>query len=338
MTVLVTGGAGFVGLNLCERLLVQGETVVSFSKGPMPEQARREFAQLSGTLRVVEGDVLSREAVNQVFGETRPQRVIHAAAMTPGESAESTAFRQVVETNIVGTVNVLDAAREHGAGRVLHLSSGSVYGKNAFAAEELDEEHPVPLPETLYAISKYAGERIALRYRRNWGMDLVAARLGAVFGPWEYESGVRDTLSAPLLVCALALRGGEAVLSGEGRRDWLYARDVAEALVGLLAASAPAHELYNVASGKVWDMTSWCELLKGRHPGFTWRIAAQGEDANVDLYGSTLRAPMSARRLAEETGFAARFGLQEAFADYMEWLESHDNSLLPSGTGQAPPP
>ena len=93
MTILVTGGSGFVGLNLCEHLLARGEAVVSFSKGPMPEAARQDFAGLSGTLRVLEGDVCDREAVRRAFGEAGPSRVIHAAAMTPGAAAERTKFR-----------------------------------------------------------------------------------------------------------------------------------------------------------------------------------------------------------------------------------------------------
>ncbi len=316
-----------MGLNLCEKLLASGETVVSFSQGPMPSPALADFARLPGTLRVMEGDVLDREALRRAFSEAAPTRLIHAAAMTPGARSERTDFRRVMETNVVGTVNVLDAAREAGVGRVIHLSSGSVYGANGFATEdtagELTEEKPLPLPETLYSISKYAGERIALRYREIWGMNLVAARLGAVFGPWEYATGVRDTLSAPLLTSLLAREGREAVLAGDGRRDWLYARDVSEALAGLLDAPAPNHALFNVASGKVWDATEWCEKLRGRHPSFAWRVAAEGEAANVDLYGSTARAPMAPTRLREETGFAARFGLEEAFSDYMEWMDAH---------------
>lgn len=330
MSILVTGGAGFVGLNLCEHLLARGETVVSFSKGPLPEPARLEFARLSGTLRVIEGDVLDRAAVGRVFAQTGPERVIHAAAMTPGEQAERTSFREVMETNAVGTVNVLDAAREHGAGRIVHLSSGSVYGANGFAADQLDEEHPPPMPETLYAISKYAGERIALRYRQIWELELVAVRLGPVFGPWEYETGVRGTLSAPLLVSSRARGGGDVVLSGAGRKDWLYARDVAGAIAALLDAPSPPRSLYNIGSGKVWEMPAWCELLRGRHPGFSWRVASDGEAANVDLYSSTLRAPMSTRRLTEDIGFTARFGLEEAFADYMQWLDAHPGDLSPA--------
>lgn len=323
MTILVTGGSGFVGLNLCEHLLGRGETVVSFSHGAMPEAAERDFARLPGTLQAVRGDVLDREALARVFREAKPACLIHGAAMTPGPAAERAAFGKVMETNVLGVVNVLDAARENGVGRIVHLSSGSVYGANAFAAEELAEDHPLPLPESVYSISKYAGERIALRYREIWGLDLVAVRLGAVFGPWEYATGVRDTLSAPLLTSSLAREGREAVLTGDGRRDWLYARDVAEGVTGLLGTEAPGHGLYNLGSGRVWDIAEWCGMLRERHADFRWRWAGEGEVANVDLYGASLRAPMSARRLQGQTGFLARYGLQEAFSDYMAWLERH---------------
>ena len=111
------------------------------------------------------------------------------------------------------------------------------------------------MPETVYAISKYAGERIALRYRRIWELDLVAARLGTVFGPWEYETGVRDTFSAPLLASSLVRRGSDVVLSGEGRKDWLYARDVAGAIAALLDCQSQSCEHASASPATIEAMT-----------------------------------------------------------------------------------
>lgn len=338
MIVLLTGASGFVGLNLCEYLLGRGDTVIAFSKGPMPEEALADFQKLPGTLKVAEGDVLDESDVRAVFNLNAPEKVIHAAAMTPGESTERHQSGEVMATNTRGVINVLDMVWRHGVGRVLHISSGAVYGANGLAQNEigelrdlreLTEEHPFPLPVSIYAISKYAGERIALRYRELWDMDLLVVRLGTVFGPWEYPTGVRDTLSAPLLASLIAQFGGqtlpskEAVLAGKGRKDWLYSRDVAEGLAGLLDAPAPAHALYNLGSGKQWEAVAWCDKLAARYPGFQWRLADKAEEVNVDLYGSTERAPMAIGRLREETGFAPRFGLEEAFGDYMEWMEAH---------------
>lgn len=332
MTVLITGASGFVGLNLCEHLLARGEKVVAFSMAPMPAPALRDFAALPGVLRVVEGDVSVPSEVETAFREAGAERVIHAAAMTPGGRGEKDNAARVMEVNVVGTANVLEAAWRHGVKRVLHLSSGAVYGENALAAPELDEEHPAPVPNTLYGISKYAGERTALRLRALRRLDLVAVRLGAVYGPWEYPSGVRDTLSAPLLASSLALDGGTALLSHQGRRDWLYARDVAAGLARLLDAPAPPHALYNLGSGREWDMSGWCERLGARYPDFSWRIAAGGEEPNVELWGSTRRSPMSTARLREDTGFEARFGLAESFEDYLPWLEAHREFIaLPQG-------
>ncbi len=338
MTVLLTGASGFVGLNLCEYLLARGDTVIAFSKGPMPEEALADFEKLPGMLKVVEGDVLDLADVRAVFNLNAPEKVIHAAAMTPGELTERHSSGDVMVTNTLGVINVLDMVWRHGVGRVLHISSGAVYGANGLAQNELvelqnlvelTEDHPFPLPESIYAISKYAGERIALRYRKLWGMDLVVVRLGTVFGPWEYPTGVRDTLSAPLLASMIAQFGGqtilskEAVLAGKGCKDWLYSRDVAEGLAGLLDAPAPAHALYNLGSGKLWEAAAWCDKLAARYSGFQWRLTDKAEEVNVDLYGSTERAPMAIGRLREETGFVPRFGLEDSFGDFMEWMEAH---------------
>lgn len=332
MTILLTGASGFVGLNLCEYLLGRGDTVVAFSMGPMPEEALADFERLPGTLKVAEGDVRDLADVRTVFNLNSPEKVIHAAAMTPGELTERHQSADVMATNTLGVINVLDMVWRHKVGRVLHLSSGAVYGANGRATEEMEElteDHPLPLPESAYAISKYAGERIALRYRELWELDLVVARLGTVFGPWEYPTGVRDTLSAPLLTSLLAQFGDqtvpskEAVLSGTGRKDWLYSRDAAAGLAGLLDAPAPAHALYNLGSGMLWEAAAWCEKLAASYPEFRWRLAENAEEVNVELYGSTERAPLAIGRLREETGFVPRSGLEESFADYLVWMEAH---------------
>jgi hypothetical protein len=165
--------------------------------------------------------------------------VLHAGVITAGVQREAEDAAGIVSVNVAGTVNVLEAARRHGVRRVVYPGSGAVYGANGFAAPLLCEEQVAPNPESLYAITKYAAERIALRFRSIAGLDVVTARLGGVFGPWEYATGQRDTLSPLLAATRLALADDEAVLEAAGRRDWIYAPDVAEALLILLEWPTP---------------------------------------------------------------------------------------------------
>lgn len=325
MTVLVTGGSGFVGLNVLQHLLERGDAVVNLSLAPPPPAAQRLFGTLPGTLHSEVGDVCDAAAVERVFAAHRPARVVHGAVITAGPERERTDAASIVAVNLQGTLHVLEAARRHGVARFVYPSSGSVYGDSAYAHPVLTEDETLPQPVTLYGITKYAAERTTLRWRELHGLDAVAARLGIVFGRWEHATGQRDTLSPLYHLTRMARAGTEAVLPNAGRRDWVYAPDVAAGLVALLDAPAPRHAVYHVAAGAEWSAEAWCERLQARYPGFRFRIAGDTHDAavNVSLHPATLRAPLSAARLQGELGVVPRFGLAAAFADYLDWLERH---------------
>lgn len=328
MPVLLTGASGFVGLNLAEALLGRGREVVLFSHAPMPEAARAALATLPGAMVEEVGDVRSRSDLDRVFEEHRPDRVVHGAAITPGPGRERPDAHATVEVNVLGTVSVLEAAARHGPiGRLLHLSSGAVYGRAGYEVTRLEEETPAQ-PDATYAISKLAGEQLALRLGPLLGQDPIVARLGSVFGPWERETGVRETLSPILQVTELALLGEAAVLPRPGRRDWVYSRDVAAALVALLDAPAPRHRLYNVSGGLEWTLEAWCAKLAQAFPGFDYRLAAPGITPNVDLWSAADRAPLAIDRLLDELDHRPRFALDQAFEDYMRWLAERDERAV----------
>jgi nucleoside-diphosphate-sugar epimerase len=142
-----------------------------------------------------------------------------------------------------------------------------------------------------------------------------------VFGRWEHPSGLRDTMSMPFQLVAKALHGEEARLLSARPKDWIYAPDLARALCGLLDCAAPRHRLYNVGAGRVCSVEAFADALRRRYPAFTYHIVAEAGAANVDYHGSPTRPPMSIERLRAETGFAPRFGLDAAFADYAAWIE-----------------
>jgi nucleoside-diphosphate-sugar epimerase len=219
---------------------------------------------------------------------------------------------------------VLQAAQRHPVQRFVYLSSVAVYGTNAFASEPLTEERTAPQPDSLYAISKYAGERTAVRMKSLTGLDVVAARLGPVFGRWERQTPYRDTMSAQFqtLVHALEQPDREIVLPRPGLRDWVYARDVAQAVLLLLDAPRLNHAVYNVGSGFRWTIEDWCRRLAARHPGLTHRLSSDPAECNVDLHSPLDRAPLSIDRLNQELGYRPRYDLDAAFTDLMAWLDA----------------
>ncbi|MES2787351.1 MAG: NAD(P)-dependent oxidoreductase [Pseudomonadota bacterium] len=318
MAVLVTGATGVVGINVLEELLSKGHEVVSLSATPLPPAAARALAVLPGRLHLHGGDTAVRASWDAVASQHAIDRVIHAAAITPNDAREQRDFRRIVEVNFMGTIHALEAARDWGVRRFVYCSSGAVYGDNSYPQGELAET-VCPSPQTLYAVMKQAGEGAVARFGQLNQLDVVVARIGAVFGRWEHDTGLRDMLSAPMQTAAIAEAGGVAVLPRRGDRDWIYGPDVAQALVGLLTQPELQWPVYNVGPGASWSVVDWCEMLKQRFPGFRYQIADETAPANVDFHSRRDRSQMSIARLRDDIGFEARYGLARAFNDYLSW-------------------
>lgn len=323
MSTFITGACGFVGLALAEHLMNKGEDVIGFDRAPLPPAASKAFDSLPGRFTMAVGDVRDADALRQAMALHRPQRLVTLAAITADAGRERATPGAIFDVNVGGVIAALTSAADCGVERVLHASSGSVYGASGNAAAALHEDRTPLRPEGLYGISKQAAEGAALRLAALHGLDLVVGRLGTCFGPWEADTGVRDTLSAPLQVLRLAERGEAAVLARDSRRDWLYVRDAAAGLVALLDRPTLPHAIYNVAAGFMGSMSDWCEAMAARHPVFRWHVADEGEAANVDYYAPYDRASMDIDRLRADTGFVPRFDLAAAAADFLAWREGH---------------
>jgi UDP-glucuronate 4-epimerase len=332
MPTLITGGCGFVGINLAEALLSKGEPVVLFDRRPLPDQARAALSAGHAPLTMVSGDARDTGALTRLIREHRVERVVHAAVITSGVQREASAPGDIIDVNIGGTVGVMEAARASGCRRVLYVSSGAAYGQTLDEAGPLDEDASPSRPDTLYGITKYAAERTVLRLRALWELDALCVRLGTVFGPWEYATGARDRLSPQLQLARLALRGEAAVLPArEVRRDWVYSRDVAAGLAALLDAARASPALFHLSSGRDWAgfFPRWCAQLQAAYPGFSWRVAAAAEQPNIEYNAAADRAPMDVSRIAAGAGFVPRFGPREAAGDFISWIGRHPDWLVP---------
>ena len=327
MAIAVTGGCGFLGLNCAELLLERGAEVLLFDRRPdLPADARQTFDALPGNYTYVSGDINDADALRQLCQDFSISSMLHAAVITPGAQREHDDALHIVNVNLMGTLQVLQIARDYNI-RLLYPSSASVYGDNAYDDPLLEEASTIPIPNTMYAIAKYAAERSCLRAAQLWDMDVRVARVGAAFGAWEHASGVRDTLSAPMLTTALALRGEEVRLPRPGPRDWVYSRDVATALIALLEAPQPRYALYNISAGVRWNVADWCEKLRMHFPDFRYRVVDDPAEANVHT-GARDRSPLATERLQEDI-YKPVFDLEAAFTDYMQWVEQHSDFWLP---------
>ena len=315
--MLVTGASGFVGVNLVHALLARGHTVVTLGADTIPDAARDAIARFPGRLVQQQGDVLDPAAVATAFAAAPIECVWHGAAITAGPERERRDARRVIEVNLLGTLALLEASARAGVRRFVYPSSSAVYGASALEGSgPLDEEAPAR-PLALYGITKTAAESLVLRAREVYGLDAVAGRINAVFGPWERDTGLRDTLSPMLQMLRSADERREAVLAPGMERDWVYAPDVAEAFVRLLDAPRLAHRVYNISQGTLWNASLFAEALARARAEFRYRISSDPREITIDYAGplDRPRRVISIERIAADLGWRPEYSAERACAE-----------------------
>jgi nucleoside-diphosphate-sugar epimerase len=322
MAILVTGAAGFVALNVVEHLLSAGRDVIGLDRIPLPARAGRDFAALPGRFTLIGGSILSAADLSRALTMAPVEAVIHCAVVTAGTAREKSDPETIVAVNVQGAVGALMAAVRRGVKRFVYPSSGSIYGHAAKGVALIEEDALTPSPVMLYGLTKRAAETILPRIAETQGVRFTAARLGSVYGPWEYATGVRDTLSPMLQSLQCGREGREAVLGPPWRGDYIYSRDVAAGLVRIADAPALSRPIFNLGSGKAISAEDWCAALAPLLPGFRWRRAAAGEVYNVESHSGFDRGACDIKKLGDETGFSPRFDLAAAAKDYLAWLDA----------------
>ena len=327
MKVLVTGGAGYVGMNVVEALLARRTEVALLDAGELTAPIAAALAPHGALVDVILADIRDAAQVERAFAGRRIDGVIHCAAVTAGAEREAREPASSVEINQLGTLNLLTAARNHGVRRFVYTSSAAVYGESLYRLSRIYEDSSPVSPVSLYGITKYAAERTCVRLRELWRLDVVCARLGTLVGPWERATGVRDNFGTHSQLARHALRGETAVLPQHAvRRDWIYSRDVAVGLILLLDAESTRHAVYNLSAGGDWGpVQEWCARLRAAYPRFDYRIAASGEVPNIS-YTDRDRCPLDIGRMVSEFGFSPR-ATDAGFDDYLDWLQSTPGAI-----------
>ena len=320
MKILIFGGNGFVGLNIAAALLARGHAVTLFDRAGLPPAAKKDFTGYADRLTAIQGDVTDRQAIEGVIAAGH-EAIILGAAITAGPERDATDPESILRVNLLAQVPILIAAQRRGVGRIINLSSAAAYGTSTFRNVPLDEETACD-PVSLYAITKFASEKVAARLAVLWECEIISVRLSAAFGPWERMNEVRDTPSPQAQILAALQDGREAILVRPGVRDWIYAVDVAEAVTLLIEAEKPKHHLYNISTGVEWSALQWGQELAALHSGLICRLAEAGEAPTVDLHSPADRAPLAISRMAEEFGWRARFGCADSAADLISAMRS----------------
>ncbi len=298
--VIVTGGAGFIGSHVVEALAARGDEVVvvdSLATG------KRENVPASAEL--VERDI--REPLDDVFDHARPEAVVHLAAQADVRVAVERPDHDAA-VNVLGTVQVLEAARRHGAQIVFSSTGGAIYGE---CDEPARETGPV-LPMSPYGTSKLAGEEYLKTYNRLYGTIHVALRYGNVYGPRQDPHGEAGVVA--IFLGALA-RGEAARIFGDGTqtRDYVYVGDVARATVSALGQEGG---VFNIGTGRETSVVELYELCRAS-AGST----AEAVHAPARL-GELQRSFLDTQLASDVLRFAAMVGLEDGLAATWDWLRS----------------
>jgi UDP-glucose 4-epimerase len=254
--MLVTGGAGFIGSHLVERLLRDGHTVRvldNFSSGK-----RENLAPFASEIEIIEGDIRDAETVKRAASGV--EVVFHQGAV-PSVPRSIADPELSYSANITGTLTVLLAARDAGVRRVVFASSSSVYGNTPVLPKV---ETMTPSPLSPYAISKLTGEQTCAVFTSVYGLETVALRYFNVFGPRQDPNSQYAAVIPKFLD---ALKKGEAPTiygDGEQSRDFTYIDNVVHA--NLRAAEAPgaAGKAFNIASGRAISVNQMLRMLADR--------------------------------------------------------------------------
>lgn len=279
MKVLITGGAGFVGSHLTDRLIGRGDEV--FVIDNYATGRRDNLPESAPGLTVLEGDIAETDVVDRAFGGFGPDVVVHAAASykDPNDWAED------VRTNVLGTVNVTKAAQAAGVRRLIYLQTALCYGLHPIE-QPITLDHPIRPGDSSYAISKTAGEQyIALS-----GIEYQSFRLANAYGP--------RNISGPLPTFFSRLTSGKPCFVMDTRRDFVYVSDLVNVLEKAIGGMGRTGA-YHVSSGGDYSIQ---ELF----------------DATVAAMGISLDAPVEVRPRGADDAFTILLDPTETTRDF-EW-------------------
>ena len=308
MRALVTGGAGFIGSNLADHLTARGAEVLVVDNLSTGHRENLDEALESGAA-LVEGDVAVAPEFDEIVDDFRPDRIFHLAAQVDVRKAVADPGLDA-RINVVGTINVLEAARRHGAAVIFASTGGAIYGEGSGRGLPLDEK-AASLPETPYGASKLTGEIYLDLYRRLYGLAGVALRFGNVYGPRQDPHGEAGVVA---IFCGLLRTGGPLRVFGDGEqtRDYVYVADVVAACLAaeeaLSSRGSGVSGPYNVGTGIETSVLELARLLgaaTGVDPRLEHHPARTGEVDRISIDPSASRRDLGWVAATDlETGLA----------------------------------
>ena len=331
--ILVTGAAGFVGVNLVHDFSAAGRNVVAVDKNK-PGDAHRAY--LSANANHVEWkvcDLRDRDAIEALVRDGKFDAIIHAAAITPADDlVEKTRAVEIIDVNLGTALHLCEAALANNVRRTILLGSGAAMGQRP--AEEVSiAEDAIGRPVGLYGIAKLALEQAILRLRALNGSDLIVARIAQPFGPMELTTTDRLAIS-PIADWMMAARSGREIIivDPDAARDWIYIRDLTAAFQLLVDARIAKAGLYNIGPGQLTTVRDVAAAIRAAWPKAKI-VHNPSASSNRNLRQEALRPMLDVRRFATEFSFAPRYSVAQGIADTARWMQGKlPEALMQSST------
>jgi UDP-glucuronate 4-epimerase len=310
MNVLVTGGAGFIGSHVVERLLDRHDKVVvldDFNDFYDPAVKRRNVAAFSQRVQVVEADIGDTAKLRETFQRGRFDTIVHLAARA-GVRPSLAQPQLYTQVNIVGTQNLLELAREFAVKKFVFGSSSSVYGVNEKVP--FAEADPIFNPISPYAATKLAGEALCHVYHHLYGLDIVCLRFFTVYGPRQ-----RPDLAIHKFTRAIAA-GKPIEIFGDGTsaRDYTYVDDILQGVLACLDRKL-GYAIINLGESrtvKLLELVGLIEKALGKTASLQ-RLPPQPGDVPITY------ADISKAR--EVLGYRPQVGIEEGIARFVDWFK-----------------
>jgi UDP-glucose 4-epimerase len=296
--VLITGGAGFIGSHLTDRLLERGDDVLVIDNFAT---ARRDSLPSHDNLTLVEDTITDSALVEKLFREFEPEVVVHAAA----SYKDPEAWAEDSRTNAVGTANVVRAAQGVGVSRLVYFQTALCYGLHP-EEQPITLTHPLDPKDSSYAISKTAGEW----YVRLSGLDWISFRLANVYGP--------RNLSGPLPTFFQRLSDGKSVFVMDTRRDFVYVEDLADVALKAIGGGGESG-VYHVSSGSDVSIKELFDATV-KAMGVELDDEVEVRPRNPDDAPSILLDPSKTER---DYGWAAKTSLEDGVAKAVGYYREH---------------
>jgi len=253
---VVTGGCGFIGSHIVDRLLVEGHMVRVIDNFSTGRLMNLDHQKSNSDLKIFEKDIRNIKDIDPVFQEA--DYVFHLAALADIVPSIQRPW-DYYSSNVLGTYNVVECANRAGVKKLVYAASSSCYGiPDGFPTKESSEIRP----QYPYALTKRLGEETVLHWGQVYGLPVVTLRLFNVYGTRSRTSGTYGAVFGVFLAQKLAGKPFTVVGSGEQTRDFTYVTDVAEAFY-IASVSNIVQEVFNVGSGGTYSVNLLCELLGG---------------------------------------------------------------------------